>query len=194
MFKTMDGVSVYDKQDVDGIADAINADVSQNTSDITNLKTGVNALQTSKADKSELNAKADATDLTETNTRVSNLENNKAASTDLSDTNNRVAALENSRATNTALSETNTRVTALESGKANKSEVESLVQDAVNAKVNTITSDINHIVDNAVDDAMEDYDTSTQVTQKINTAIGNIPSGPTAMTTTEATAIINNYF
>ena len=172
MFKTMDDVEVYDKSDVDDIANAINADVYQNTSDITNLKTSVQSLQTGKADKSELNAKADTTDLTETNTRVSNLENNKA--------------------TNVALSETNARVSNLESSKASKSEVSSLVQDAVDniitAKVQGISSDINHIVDNAVDDALEGYDTSAQVTQKINDAV------PTVMTTSEAIAIIDNYF
>lgn len=158
MFKTMDGVSVYDKQDVDGITDAINADVSQNTSDITNLKTSVHNLQEQAVAKSELNAKADTTDLTETNTRVSNLENNKA----------------------------------------DKSEVSSLVQNAVDsiitAKVQGISSDINHIVDNAVDDALEDYDSSNTVDSKINTAIASIPSGPEAMTTTEATALIDQYF
>lgn len=158
MFKTMDGVSVYDKQDVDGITDAINTSVSQNTSDIANLKTGVNALQNSKADKSELSS--------------------KAANTDLNDT--------------------KARVTALENNKADKSEVSSLVQDSIDnvitAKVNTIASDINHIVDNAVDDALENYDDSNTVDSKISTAIGNIPSGPAAMTTSEAAAIIDNYF
>ena len=84
MFKTMDGVSVYDKQDVDSITNAISADVSQNTSDITNLKTGVQTLQSDKADKSELNAKADTTDLTETKARVSNLENNKVDKSEVS--------------------------------------------------------------------------------------------------------------
>lgn len=146
MFKTMDGVSVYDKQDVDSITDAINADVSQNTSDITNLKTGVNALQNNKAD----------------------------------------------------LNDTKARVTALENNKADKSEVSSLVQSAVDniitAKVQGISSDINHIVDNAVDDALEDYDDSNAVDSKINTAIASIPSGPEAMTTSEATALINQYF
>lgn len=157
MFKTMDGVSVYDKQDVDGITDAINTDVSQNTSDITNLKTGVHNLQEQAVSKSELNAKANTADLTETNTRVSNLENNKA----------------------------------------DKSEVSSLVQNTIDsvitAKINTIASDINHVVDNAVDDALENYDDSNTVDSKINTAIANIPAGPTAMTTAEATALINQY-
>ena len=152
MFKTMDGVSVYDKQDVDSITNAINTNVSQNTSDITNLKTGVQTLQTGKADKSELNTKANTTDLTETNARVSSLENNKA----------------------------------------DKSEVSTIVQNTVDsiitAKVQSISSDINHIVDNAVYDALEDYDTSDQVTQKINDAV------PTVMTTSEAAALIDNYF
>jgi hypothetical protein len=129
------------------------------------------------------------------------------------------------------------RLSNLESNKADKSEIQQVVSNAIDATINTkvasITSDINHIVDNAIDDALEDYDTPAQTTQKtanaidtalqdydtpaqttqktadaIDTALQNydnsntvdqkiataVATRPAAMTTSEATALINQYF
>lgn len=183
-FKTMDGVEVYDKHEVDTIITPIQ-------------QAATGAKQTAESIDSRKLDKSDAT--------------------------HEFAA---DRA----------RLSALEEGKANKSEISSLVAEtidsAINSKLATLESDLNHIVDNIVDDELEDYDTSSQVTSKINaalqdydtpaqttqktanaidtalqsyddsntvdqkiaTAINNIPAGPTAMTTAEATAMINNYF
>ena len=54
--------------------------------------------------------------------------------------------------------------------------------DAVDTKIST-----------AIDTELANYDDSDAVDSKINTAIANIPAGPTAMTTTEATALIDQY-
>lgn len=166
-FKTMDGVEVYDKREVDTIITPIQ-------------QTATSAKQTAESIDSRKLDKSDAT---------------------------REFAADRER------------LSALEEGKAAKSEVPEIVHQTVdatiNAKLAAIESDINHIVDNAVDNALEDYDTPAQTTQKtanainaalqsyddsnvvdqkIATAINNIPAGPTAMTTAEATAMINNYF
>lgn len=118
-----------------------------------------------------------------------------------------------------AITELESRVSNVEDNKVNTSDlpqaVNSVVDSIINDKLALIESDINHVVDNAVDDALEDYDTPAQtaqktataintalqsyddsntVDQKIATAINNIPAGPTAMTTSEATALVNQYF
>lgn len=166
-FKTMDGVEVYDKREVDAIVTPIQ-------------QAAASAKQTAESIDSRKFNTSDAT---------------------------REFAADRERLSN------------LESNKADKSEVSSLVNSTVdgiiNAKVTGITSDINHIVDNAIDDELEDYDTPAQtaqktanaidaalqsydnsntVDQKIATAIDNIPAGPVAMTTAEATAMIDQYF
>lgn len=127
--------------------------------------------------------------------RTTALENNKANTSALNSTNNRVTALENGKADASDLGDTNDRVTALENNKANKSEIPDMVSSAIDSVINTkvagITSDINHIVDNAVDDALEDYDDSNAVDNKINAAVA---TRPVAMSTSEAVAIVNQYF
>lgn len=127
--------------------------------------------------------------------RTTALENNKANTSALNNTNERVTALENDKADASDLSDTNDRVTALENSKANTSDIPNMVSSAIdnviNTKVAEITSDINHIVDNAVDDALEDYDDSNAVDNKINAAVA---TRPVAMSTAEATAIVNQYF
>lgn len=154
MFKTMDGVSVYDKSEVDDITNAISADVSQNTSDITNLKTGVNALQNNKADKSEITplVQSEVNDIIDT--KVSEI-----AGTFENAIDGKVAA--------TVTSEIGTTLASYDTGAQ---------------------------VSSKIDTALAGYDDSNTVDSKINTAIANIPAGPTAMTTTEATALINQYF
>lgn len=217
MFKTMDGVEVYDKHDVDLIKDSIDATTSQHTTDITQLKTKANSLENSKASTAQMQ---DATNrLTAVEQRLTGDENN------ISEHSSRITALENSSATveqmnqglnakadktyaeqtrqtannnHADITALQNRATALESGKADKAEIPTLVSSAVDGMINnklaTIESDINHIVDNAIDDELEDYDDSNTIDQKIATAINNIPAGPAAMTTAEATAMINQYF
>ncbi len=158
----------------------------------------------------QLTNKADKTYAQQTR-QIAN--NNSAAITALGD---RATVLENNKADASDLSNTNNRVTALENGKANKSEIPEMVNSAIDNVINTkvagITSDINHIVDNAIDDALEDYDTSAQTTQKtadaISTALQSyddsnavdskidaaVATRPVAMSTAEATAIVNQYF
>lgn len=180
---------------------------NNNSSSISALENRTTALENNKANTSALN---------NTNDRVTALENSTASASDLSDTNDRVTALENNKANASDLSDTNSRVTTLENNKANKSEIPSMVSSAIdnviNTKVAEITSDINHIVDNAIDDALEDYDTPAQTTQKTATAINTalqsyddsnavnskidaaVATRPVAMSTAEATAIVNQYF
>lgn len=78
-----------------------------------------------------------------------------------------------------------------------ESTMDSKVNTKVTEAIGTAFSDYDNTVDSkistAIDTELADYDTSAQVTQKINTAIANIPAGPTAMTTAEATALINQY-
>ena len=133
-----------------------------------------------------LNAKADKTYAQQTR-QIAN--NNSSA---ISALDGRTTVLESGKASTSDLSDTNARVTALENNKASKSEIPDMVSSAIDNVINTkvagITSDINHIVDNAVDDALEDYDDSNTVDNKISAAV------PVAMTTSEATAIVNQYF
>jgi DNA repair exonuclease SbcCD ATPase subunit len=156
-----------------------------------------------------LNAKAEKTYAQQTrqiannnSSAISALENGKVNTSDLDNTNtrvtaleNRATALENGKADKSDLNDTNTHVTTLENGKADKSEipemVNSVIDNVINTKVAGITSDINHIVDNAIDDTLEDYDDSNTVDSKINAAVA---TRPVAMTTSEAVAIVNQYF
>lgn len=216
-FKTMDGVEVYDKHDVDLIKDSIDATTSQHTTDITQLKTKANSLENSKASTAQMQdatsrltaveqrLTGDENNISEHSSRITALENDTVKVTSFNQAMNNKAdktyaeqtrqTANNNHADITALQN---RATALESGKADKTEIPTLVSSAVDGMINnklaTIESDINHIVDNAIDDELEDYDDSNTVDNKIATAIDNIPAGPTAMTTAEATAMINNYF
>lgn len=214
MFKTMDGVEVYDKHDVDLIKDSIDVTTSQHTTDITQLKTKANSLENSKANTSQVqdlsnSLAADEQRLTgaENNisghsARITALENDTVKVTPFNQAMNNKAdkpyaeqtrqIANNNHADITALQN---RATALESDKADKTEIPALVNSAVDGMINnklaTIESDINHIVDNAIDDELEDYDDSNTVDQKIATAVATRPA---AMTTAEATAMVNNYF
>ena len=168
MFKTMNGIEVYDKSDVDNIVTPI----QQNAAEAKQVATTIDSR---KLDKTEATHEFEAD-----RARLSNLEDTKA----------------------------------------DKSEIQQVVSSAIDATINTkvasITSDINHIVDNtvddAVDDALKDYDTAAQTTQKTTNAIDTalqdydnsntvdqkitaaVATRPVAMTTSEATALINQYF
>lgn len=164
MFKTMNGVVVYDKSDVDNIVGSI----QQNAAEAKQVATTIDSR---KLDKTEATHEFEAD-----RARLSNLEDTKA----------------------------------------DKSEIQQVVSSAIDATINTkvasITSDINHVVDNAIDDALEDYDTPAQTTQKtvnaIDTALQDydnsntvdqkiaaaVATRPAAMTTSEATALIDQYF
>lgn len=218
MFKTMDGVEVYDKHDVDLIKDSIDATTSQHTTDITQLKTKANSLENSKASTAQMQdatnrlsaieqrLTGDENNISEHSSRITALENNSATVEQMNQSLNAKAdkayaeqtrqTANNNHADITALE---TRATALESNKADKTEIPTLVSSAVDGMINnklaTIESDINHIVDNAIDDELEDYDDSNTVDQKIAAAVdAAVATRPVAMTTSEATALVNQYF
>jgi len=216
-FKIMNGVEVYDKSEVDGIVGSVNTTAAQHTSDITQLKTKTNSLENSKANTSQVqelsnNLAADERRLTgaesnisEHSQRITALENNSATVEQMNQGLNEKADKSYAQQTrqtannnHSAITELENRVSNVEDSKLNASDLPSAVNSAVDSIINDklalIESDINHVVDNAVDDALEDYDDSNTVDQKIATAIDNISAGPTAMTTSEATAIVNNYF
>ena len=164
MFKTMNGVVVYDKSDIDNIVGPI----QQNAAEAKQVATTIDSR---KLDKTEATHEFEAD-----RARLSNLEDTKV----------------------------------------DKSELAGMVSSAIDATINTkvasITSDINHVVDNAIDDALEYYDTPAQTAQKtanaIDTALQDydnsntvdqkitaaVATRPAAMTTSEATALINQYF
>lgn len=218
MFKTMDGVEVYDKHDVDLIKDSIDSTTSQHTTDITQLKTKANSLENSKASTAQMQdatnrlsaieqrLTGDENNISEHSSRITALENDTVKVTSFNQAMNNKAdktyaeqtrqTANNNHADITALQN---RATDLESGKADKTEIPALVSSAVDGMINnklaTIESDINHIVDNAIDDELEDYDNSNTVNQKIATAVGTaVATRPVAMTTSEATALVNQYF
>ncbi len=169
-FKTMNGVEVYDKREVDAIVTPIQ-------------QAAASAKQIAESiDSRKLNVSDATREFADDRERLSSLESNKADKSEV----------------NSEFSADRTRLTTLENNKVNRSEISSLVNDVVdgmiNNKLSSIESDINHMVDNAIDDGLEDYDNSNTVDQKIATAINNIPAGPVAMTTAEATAMIDQYF
>lgn len=126
MFRTMDGVEVYDKHDVDGITEPIqqNAAVARQTAE---------RLETSKLDKSEANR-----EFAEDRARLDTLESDKATKTEM----------------NSNFAEDRTRLDALETSKASKTEIPEIVNDTVNGIINNklalIENDIVHIVQNEV--------------------------------------------
>lgn len=216
-FKIMNGVEVYDKSEVDAIKENIQETTGQHTSDITQLKTKTNSLENSKANTSQVqelsnNLAADERRLTgaesnisEHSQRITALENDSVTTTQFNQAMNEKADKSYAQQTrqtannnHSAITELESRVSNVEDTKLNTSDLPSAVNSAVdsiiNDKLSLIESDINHIVDNAIDDALEDYNDSNTVDQKIATAIDNIPAGPTAMTTSEATALVNQYF
>lgn len=213
-FKTMDGVEVYDKRDIDLIKDSINTTTSQHSTDINQLKNKTNSLENSKANTTQVQELAN--ELTATKQSLIGAENN------ISEHSNRITALENNSATveqlnqglndkaskayaeqtrqavnnnRGAITELENRVTTTENDKLNTSDLPQAVSDAVdsiiNSKLALIESDINHIVDNAIDDELEDYDNKAAVDQKIAAAVA---TRPVAMSTAEATAIVDQYF
>lgn len=216
-FKMMNGVEVYDKSEVDGIVESVNSTAAQHTSDITQLKTKTNSLENSKANTSQVQDLANSlaaderrltgaeSNISEHSQRITALENDSVTTTQFNQAMNEKADKSYAQQTrqtannnHSAITELENRVSNVENNKVNTSDLPQAVNDAVdsiiNNKLSLIESDINHIVDNAVDDALEDYADSNTVDQKIATAIDNIPTGPVAMTTSEATALVNQYF
>ena len=217
-FRTMDGVEVYDKHDVDLIKDSIDTTTSQHTTDINQLKNKANSLENGKANNAQVQELAN--ELTATKQSLTSAENN------ISEHSNRLTELENNSATveqlnqglndkasknyaeqtrqavnnnHSAITELQDRASALEQSKLNTSDlpqaVSSTVDSIINSKMALIESDINHIVDNAIDDELEDYDDKAAVSQKIATAVATaVATRPAAMTAAEATAIVDQYF
>ena len=213
-FKTMDGVEVYDKRDIDLIKDSIDTTTSQHSTDINQLKNKTNSLENSKANVTQVQELANELTVTkqslasaernisEHSNRLTELENNSATieqlNQGLNDKASKTYAEQTRQATNNnrnAITKLESRVTATENDKLNVSDLPQAVNDVVdsiiNSKLALIESDINHIVDNAIDDELEDYDNKATVDQKITTAVA---TRPTAMSTAEATVIVDRYF
>lgn len=201
MFKTLDNTSVYDKEDIDekiGTDDSsgLRARIKSTENDVTNLKT-------SKASAQELNNLA---------TRTHDLETTMG-NNDTSGIRNRIRQNENNISTLSTNKADKSYVDTELRKKANASEIPNLVNSAIDSAINAkiaavdipgqVTSeltakfneaDIPGKVTEAVGNQFQNYDDSNTVDSKISTAIGNLPAAPTAMTTTEATALINTYF
>ena len=213
-FKTMDGVEVYDKRDIDLIKDSIDTTTSQHSTDINQLKNKANSLENSKANVTQVQELANEltatkqsltsaeSNISEHSNRLTELENNSATieqlNRGLNDKASKAYAEQTRQATNNnrnAITELESRVTATENDKLNVSDLPQAVNEVldsiINSKLALIESDINHIVDNAIDDELEDYDNKAAVDQKITTAIA---TRPVAMSTAEATATVDCYF
>ena len=217
-FKTMDGVEVYDKHDIDLIKDSIDTTTSQHSTDINQLKNKTNSLENSKANITQVQELANEltvtkqsltsaeSNISEHSNRLTKLENNSATveqlNKGLNDKASKAYAEQTRQVANnnhSAITELQDRASALEQSKLNVSDLPQAVSDAVdsiiNSKLALVESDINHIVDNAIDDELEDYDNKAAVDQKITTAIAAaVATRPTAMSTAEATAIVDHYF
>lgn len=210
-FKIMNGVEVYDKSEVDGIVESVNSTTSQHTSDITQLKTKTNSLENSKANTSQVQDLSNSlaaderrltsaeSNISEHSQRITALENNSVSITEFNQAMNEKVDKSYAQQTrqtannnHSAITELESRVSNVEDNKVNTSDlpqaVNSVVDSIISNKLSLIESDINHIVDNAIDDELEDYDDSNTVDDKISAAV------PVAMTTSEATALVNQYF
>ena len=217
-FKTMDGVEVYDKHDIDLIKDSIDTTTSQHSTDINQLKNKTNSLENSKANTTQVQELTNEltvtkqsltsaeSNISEHSNRLTELENNSATveqlNKGLNDKASKAYAEQTRQVANnnhSAITELQDRASALEQSKLNTSDLPQAVIDVVdsiiNSKLALIESDINHIVDNAIDDELEDYDNKAAVDQRITTAIAAaVATRPTAMSTAEATAIVDRYF
>lgn len=188
-FKTMDGVEVYDKSDVDNIVNPI----QQNATEAKQVAT---AIDSRKLDKSQATLEFAAD-----RERLSNLESGKVDKSELAgmvssaiDTtiNAKVAAISSDinhvvdNAIDDALEDYDTPAqTAQKTANA----VDTALQDYDTPAQTTQKTA------NAIDTALQDYDNSNTVDQKIATAVDTaVATRPAAMTTSEATALINNYF
>ena len=138
MFKTMDNVAVYDKNDIDaslGIKPAGKSTAFECIAELEN----------SKADKSALAEKADKSYAMATRELVAD---NTA---DINVLNGKTQDLENNKVDHSELAQ----------------EVSNVVDNIIAAKIALIMSDINTIVANAIGVALQNYDTSTVVDDKI---------------------------
>lgn len=141
MFKTMDNVAVYDKNDIDaslGIKPAGKGTAFECIAELEN----------SKADKSALAEKADKSYAMATRELVA--EN----TADINVLEGKTQHLENDMVTKSELAQ----------------DVSNIVDDIIDSKIALIMSDINTIVANAIGVALQNYDTSTVVDNKIAAA------------------------
>lgn len=145
MFKTMDGVPVYDKYDIDnslGLKDPDKGTAFER----------IDALEANEVTTEMLDAKADKSYAEETRQMATD---NAASITGLD---GRVTDVENTMVTESELAQ----------------EVSSIISDIIASKIALIVSDINTIVANAIGVALASYDTSTVVDNKIATATESI--------------------
>ena len=138
MFKTMDNIAVYDKQDID---DSLGVKAPNKGTAFECIAT----LENEKADKSALAEKADKSYAMATRELVA--EN----TTDINVLKGKTQDLENNKVDHSELAQ----------------EVNNVVDNIITAKIALIMSDINTIVANAIGVALQNYDTSTVVDNKI---------------------------
>ena len=145
MFKTMDGVPVYDKYDIDnslGLKDPEKGTAFER----------IDALEANSVTVDMLNTKADKSYAEETRQMATDNAGNITA------LDGRVTTLEDTMVTEDELAQ----------------DVSDIVSDIIAAKIALIVSDINAIVANAISVALANYDTSTVVDNKIAAATESI--------------------
>lgn len=188
MFKTMNGVEVYDKSDVDNIVDPI----QQNAAEAKQVATTIDSR---KLDKSQATLEFAAD-----RERLSNLESNKADKSEVAGmVSSAIDATINTKVASITSDINHVVDNAIDDALEDYDTPAQTAQKTANA-IDTALQDYDTPAQttqktaNAIDTALQSYDNSNTVDQKIATAINNIPAGPAAMTTSEATALINNYF
>ena len=168
MFKTMNGIEVYDKSDVDNIVTPI----QQNAAEAKQVATTIDSRKLDKTDAVH-EFEADRA-------RLSNLESNKADKSE-------VAGMVSSAIDGII----NTKVASI------TSDINHIIDNTVDDAVDDALEDYDTAAQttqktaNAIDTALQNYDDSNTVDQKITAAVATRPA---AMTAPEATALINQYF
>lgn len=200
MFKTMDGVSVYDKQDVDTLVQPIEANATE-------AKELANNVMSRKLDKSEANIA-----FSEDRARLAALETEKATKAELQTLVSEAINAAIQTKLNAIMSDINHIVdNAIDDeleNYDNKSDVTSKITNAIQTALQSYdTAELAASkVTNAIQTALQNYDTSSVVNSKISTAtngmatqayvnnaIAAIPATAEA-TSADVTAIVNQYF
>jgi len=179
MFKTMDNTSVYDKKDIDQTLGVPEAGATGTAFE--RIAETESRLTQAEA---RLNRKADSADITPINEALTQKVNRSEIGP--------MVQAEVNDIVNTKVNEIAGTFGDTIDGKI----AAAITAEDIPGKVSTALSgyDTSSQVTGKIETALAGYDDSNAVDTKISTAIGNIPAGPSAMTTSEATALINTYF
>ena len=174
MFKTMDDTTVYDKNDIYQTLVIPEANVTG-----TAFERIAGAEDRLTRAEAILNRKADSADITPINEALTQKVNRSEIGPMVQSEVNDIV---------------NTKVNEIAG--TFEGTIDEKVSTAVASEVNTALTgyDTSSQVTGKIETALADYDDSNAVDTKISTAIGNIPAGPSAMTASEATELINTYF